>query len=394
MATKRKKNTDPVDPALEKLYFFHIWKDRASWTGHAIPIRTVDPRTGFFVEGYIQAPAQIKDPNDQDTQVQLAFMPIYSVSEFYVSIKDVYPTKRKITRIKDNNIISDPTDSSFDPTYSISTSKLSEIFLQYKDLSFTIKELEFMLNNKLTEENKKSLVQVGEKHCIFSTELQPAFQMQKSVTVAENLSQLYDIYKNCNNCQLGIARIARNIDEPTFGRCNTTKMQDIKSNTIKLMIIGEAPGVQEEEFHMPFYPEAPAGGVLSKVLHAAKIDLETVYFTNSVLCRPAAPNDNTQNGKPSVDDIKACNPRLKNEIAIIRPKVVLLLGRYAYKAFYGTEPKSVLDMTGWQNDEKSVYFAPHPSFVLRELNYAKNEEHIASIKNTYLSNFLDVKSAL
>ncbi len=69
----------------------------------------------------------------------------------------------------------------------------------------------------------------------------------------------------------------------------------------------------------------------------------------------------------------------------------MLLGRVAYRAFYGKDPKGVLDMLGWLNDKKTIYFAPHPSFVIRELSYASPEQKV-DIKNKYLAHFAEINT--
>jgi uracil-DNA glycosylase family 4 len=91
--------------------------------------------------------------------------------------------------------------------------------------------------------------------------------------------------------------------------------------------------MQEEKTGITFFPEAPAGGVLFKVMSAVNISQADCYITNSVLCRPEPDTGaNTQNGKPEQEHIAACSSRLKMELLITGAKVVVLLGAYAYSS--------------------------------------------------------------
>jgi DNA polymerase len=405
---KGSKKPPKFDEAtLVKYFYYHLWKGRMVWIKHVIPVRTIDPNTGFFVEGYLSAPPVI-DELDQKVDITLAFLPIYTKNEISVPINYIYPSKRKITIIIKNEVtLFTHTQIDFNPTHTISEDSIENIFNYYRGMSFTIAELESFINNKLSDDLKKTLIQDGVKQCMIdgvpnnsfngiSTSIyqQPNKEPKMAEKVMTSLQELYLQYQNCSRCELGKNRLDKECGEPTFGRLgNTLINQDIdtKTNTSLIMFIGEAPGMQEEETKIAFYPKAPAGGVLDKVIAAANIAYDNCYFTNSVLCRPHSTNGVTQNSKPEVEHIKSCNTRLKNEVAIVKPKIIVLLGRVAYRAFYGKDPKSVLEMIGWLNENKTIYFAPHPSFVVRELTYA-TPENKASIKNKYLDHFKEIKA--
>ncbi|HXV46891.1 MAG TPA: uracil-DNA glycosylase [Nitrososphaera sp.] len=95
----------------------------------------------------------------------------------------------------------------------------------------------------------------------------------------------------------------------------------------KIMFIGEAPGRSEDEKGRPFV--GSAGRILDDLLQKAGIERSQVFITNVVKCRP--PN----NRVPEEDEATACRPYLERQIALIRPKVICMLGRTAYSSLLG-----------------------------------------------------------
>lgn len=93
------------------------------------------------------------------------------------------------------------------------------------------------------------------------------------------------------------------------------------------MFIGEAPGRSEDEKGRPFV--GAAGRILDDLLQKAGIERSQVFITNVVKCRP--PN----NRVPEEDEVAACRPYLDRQIALIRPKVICILGRTAYASLLG-----------------------------------------------------------
>jgi len=95
----------------------------------------------------------------------------------------------------------------------------------------------------------------------------------------------------------------------------------------KIMFIGEAPGRSEDEEGRPFV--GAAGRILDDLLKKAGIERSQVFITNIVKCRP--PN----NRVPEEDERTACRPYLDRQIALIKPKVICILGRTAYSSLLG-----------------------------------------------------------
>ena len=95
----------------------------------------------------------------------------------------------------------------------------------------------------------------------------------------------------------------------------------------KVMFIGEAPGRSEDEKGRPFV--GAAGRILDNLLQNVGIERSQVFITNIVKCRP--PN----NRVPKEDELIACRPYLDRQIALIKPKVICILGRTAYSSILG-----------------------------------------------------------
>jgi len=137
-----------------------------------------------------------------------------------------------------------------------------------------------------------------------------------------------------------------------------------------LMIIGEAPGQEEDEQGIPFVGRA--GQLLNKMLLAINLDRKDVYVTNVVPWRPP------QNRTPTDQEILEFLPFLQKQIEIIKPKFLYLLGTTAAKAILST-PLSLAKLRGkWYEYNTpnlgspiNVLVSYHPAFLLRSPNYKK-----------------------
>ena len=95
----------------------------------------------------------------------------------------------------------------------------------------------------------------------------------------------------------------------------------------KIMLIGEAPGRNEDKKGMPFV--GSAGKNLDKLLEEGGVRREEVYIANVVKCRPP------ENRTPKPDEINACHPYLRKQIETIKPSGIILLGKTAAEAMLG-----------------------------------------------------------
>ena len=117
----------------------------------------------------------------------------------------------------------------------------------------------------------------------------------------------------------------------------------------KIMMIGEAPGKNEDQNGVPFI--GSAGKILDKALSEGGLDRSDVYITNVVKCRPP------DNRVPTDKEIQICTSNyLKNEIRLISPKIICILGSTALKSLLGYEHMS-------KYRGKIVNIAPHKYFI-------------------------------
>lgn len=127
----------------------------------------------------------------------------------------------------------------------------------------------------------------------------------------------------------------------------------------RLMLIGEGPGAQEDLTGRPFV--GAAGQLLDRMLHAIGLERGQVYIANVVKCRPP------QNRAPTAEEMAACLPYLRQQVALIRPQVIVLLGATPAKAILGEETRITRDRGKWVL-RKGVFFMPtfHPAALLRD----------------------------
>jgi DNA polymerase len=145
----------------------------------------------------------------------------------------------------------------------------------------------------------------------------------------------------------------------------------------KLVLIGEAPGADEDEQGEPFVGRA--GQLLNKILAAVQLRREDVYICNILKCRP--PN----NRDPLPDEVEACEPFLKKQLEIINPKLVLCLGRIAAQTLLKTNATlSELRNNIYVYQGIKVLVTFHPAALLRNPNWKRPAwEDVQKMKKMY-----------
>jgi len=161
----------------------------------------------------------------------------------------------------------------------------------------------------------------------------------------ENLEELKNSFKDCKKCKLCNER--QNI---VFG---------VGNPNADIMFIGEGPGGDEDKQGEPFVGKA--GQLMNKAFDVIGIRREEVYIANIVKCRP--PN----NRDPEEDEIQACMDYLRNQVMIIKPKIIVLLGRIALQNILGKEYKITTSRGKWV-EKKGILYMPtwHPAALLRD----------------------------
>ena len=156
---------------------------------------------------------------------------------------------------------------------------------------------------------------------------------------------LQDAVANCRNCGLCQAR-----NHTVFGEGNIHA---------ELMFIGEGPGADEDAAGRPFVGRA--GQLLTKMIAAMTYTREEVYIANVVKCRPPG------NRNPAPEEAMACLGYLKQQIALIRPKVIVCLGGVAL-SFLCQQAGGITRARGHWLDFEGIPVMPtfHPAFLLRQ----------------------------
>ena len=165
-----------------------------------------------------------------------------------------------------------------------------------------------------------------------------------------DLESLAKVYSNCKKCTLSTGRI-----KFVYGEGNPHT---------KLMLIGEGPGADENVTGRPFVGKA--GQLLTKMLKAINIKRNEVYITNIIKCRPP------ENRNPLPMEIKTCLPYLEEQISIIKPVLILILGRVAADALLkmNTTLTKYRENIHFYNGIKT-YVTYHPSALLRNPSWKK-----------------------
>jgi DNA polymerase len=152
-----------------------------------------------------------------------------------------------------------------------------------------------------------------------------------------------------------------------IGDCRKCRLCETRNNVVpgegnphaKLMFIGEGPGQDEDRQGRPFVGRS--GELLTRMIHAIGLERSEVYICNIVKCRPP------QNRNPEPDEAAACLDYLRAQVALVRPRVVVLLGKVACQYTIRDQVFITRDHGRWY-EQKGVWFMPtyHPSYLLRD----------------------------
>lgn len=126
----------------------------------------------------------------------------------------------------------------------------------------------------------------------------------------------------------------------------------------ELMFVGEGPGAEEDQQGVPFV--GAAGQLLTKMIEAMKFRRDEVYIANVVKCRPPG------NRNPEPDEIAACEPFLRGQIAAIGPKVLVALGKFAAQTLL-RDTTPITRLRGQWKSYQGIPLMPtfHPAYLLR-----------------------------
>lgn len=186
---------------------------------------------------------------------------------------------------------------------------------------------------------------------------------QEAWTSAATLDELNKTICTCTKCSLGYSR-----KKFVFGVGNPKS---------EIVLIGEAPGADEDEQGEPFVGRA--GQLLNKILEAIRFKREEVFICNILKCRP--PN----NREPAPEEIELCEPYLWKQLELIKPKMILCLGRVAGQALLKTN-SSLGNLRGRFHDYRGIktMVTYHPAALLRNPNWKRPcWEDVQLFRKTY-----------
>src|SRR6266446_3066262 len=151
-----------------------------------------------------------------------------------------------------------------------------------------------------------------------------------------------------------------------LGECTRCKLHKTRTNIgfvvgspeERIMFVGEAPGEDEDLQGYPFVGKA--GQLLTKMIEAMGLGREDVYICNTVKCRP--PN----NRNPEPDELAACEPFLKGQLASVKPEAIVTLGKFAAQALL-RDQTPITRLRGQWREYEGIPVMPtfHPAYLLR-----------------------------
>src|SRR6266566_2213195 len=129
----------------------------------------------------------------------------------------------------------------------------------------------------------------------------------------------------------------------------------------RIMFIGEGPGFREDQQGRPFV--GPSGQFLEELLKSINLKRSDVFITNVVKCRPP------ENRDPLPGEVGACNDYLDRQIAALKPRVIVTLGRISMSKFFGGEKISAIHGRARKKDGYMCIPMFHPAAALRTESY-------------------------
>ncbi|MHB8882665.1 MAG: uracil-DNA glycosylase [Thermodesulfovibrionales bacterium] len=185
--------------------------------------------------------------------------------------------------------------------------------------------------------------------CSVTVEIDPVTEIRPGRRSPEDkaglLRELRDAIGDCRLCKLSEKR--------------TTIVFGYGNPDAALMFIGEAPGEDEDIQGVPFVGKA--GILLTRMIEKMELSRESVYIANVIKCRPPG------NREPEEGELETCRGFIERQIDIIRPKVIMTLGRIALQALMSTRDIKITQARGKFLEYRGIPVMPtfHPAYLLR-----------------------------
>ncbi len=151
---------------------------------------------------------------------------------------------------------------------------------------------------------------------------------------------------------------------PNLVASRTQVVFGVGNRKAELMFVGEAPGADEDKLGEPFVGRA--GQLLTKIIEAMGFTRDDIFIANVLKCRPDMPPGESGNRKPRMDEMTTCLPWLREQIQLVKPRVMVALGATAAEGLLG-ETRPMRELRGQWLDFQStpVMVTYHPAYLLR-----------------------------
>jgi len=170
-----------------------------------------------------------------------------------------------------------------------------------------------------------------------------------------------------------------------------------------IMVVGEAPGKEEDRLGRPFV--GPAGVLGDKIFASVGLDPDSMYWGNICKCRPTASwESKKQNYTPRVDQRQQCKPYIFREVELLQPKVIIALGKIAASDLFGISERLSMGMIAGQEvlaqhkdptrnklfDNRLLFVMYHPAWILHQAKAGEDAvmdakrrtwEHVKRLRN-------------
>lgn len=168
-----------------------------------------------------------------------------------------------------------------------------------------------------------------------------------TATKSQQLQYIAKLVAQCQKCNL-----YKTATNPVPGHGDTES---------GIVLIGEAPGFHEDQKGLPFV--GGSGHLLDKLLNSIKLTREKVFICNILKHRPP------DNRDPLPNEIKLCTPYLKAQLKILKPRIIITLGRFAMNYFFPdkmiSQIRGQIQQLNWEGIDLTIIPVYHPSAALR-----------------------------
>ncbi len=249
----------------------------------------------------------------------------------------------------------------------------SEIEKFLTDAQTFLKQEQILFGNTLYREKtaakpSTAIVERTEPAMAVKKKTETPALVKKSLVIEawQSATDIVDLNKQICNCM-----------KCALGKTRTKFVFGVGNLNADLMVIGEAPGADEDAQGEPFVGRA--GQLLTKILEAIQFKREDVYIANILKCRPP------ENRKPNPEEVEECEPYLWKQIDLIKPKLILCVGLTAAHTLLKTEES----LTALRASVHNYHGVPtlvtyHPAALLRNPNWKKPTwEDVQKLRTMY-----------